>query len=246
MALVAPALLAADFARLGEALQMVEAADCQMVHIDVGDGHFSRDVTVGQPVIESIRKATRLELDLHLLIERPERYVAEFVQAGADRLAVHPESTPHLYHTLKLIRGSGAKAGVALGPGAPLSSVSDVLRDVDFLNIMTADPDWGPDSATGSKERELIPAQLDKLDQAFELRKQLGLRFELQVEGGLTRQNIEQVTRAGADILVGGFDIFHSQDPLARLKDLIRAGSCSHGGRPGESESSARGVSTTS
>jgi ribulose-phosphate 3-epimerase len=215
-----------------------------MVHVDIGDGHFTRDVTVGQPVIESIRKATRLELDLHLLIERPERYVAEFVQAGADRLAIHPESTPHVYHTLKLIRGSGARAGVVLGPGTPLSSVSDVLRYVDFLNIVTADPAWGPDSAAGSKERELIPAQLDKLDQAFELRKQLGLHFELQVEGGLRRQNIEQVTRAGADILVGGFDIFDSQDPLATLKDLVRAGSGSHDGQPGGSESSARGIST--
>ena len=212
-----------------------------MVHIDVGDGHFTSDVTVGQPVIESIRKATRLELDLHLLIERPERYVAEFVQVGADRLAIHPESTPHVYRALKLIRHSGAKAGVALGPGTPLSLVSDVLWDLDFLNILTEEPDWGPEPAPDSKERELIPAQFAKLDQAFELRKQLGLHFELQVEGNLTLQNIEPVIRAGADILVGGFDIFVSQDPLARLRDLIRTASCSHPGQPGESESSAGG-----
>src|SRR5215472_13785719 len=107
MALIAPALLAANFARLGEALRTVEAAGCRMVHVDVADGHFTNDVTVGQPVIESIRKATRLDLDLHLLIERPERFVSEFVQAGANRIAVHPESTPHPYHALNLIRRSG-------------------------------------------------------------------------------------------------------------------------------------------
>src|SRR5580700_6656182 len=106
MPLIAPALLAADFARLGESLGIIEAAGCRMVHLDVGDGHFFRDVTFGQPVVESIRKATRLEMDIHLLIERPERYIADFAHAGADRLAVHPESTPHLWRTLDLIRKS--------------------------------------------------------------------------------------------------------------------------------------------
>jgi len=245
MALIAPALLAANFARLGEALRALEAAGCRMVHVDVADGHFTSDVTVGQPVVESIRKATRLELDLHLLIESPERYVPEFVQAGADRIAVHPESTPHLYHALKLIRRSGAKAGVALGPGTPLSSISELLRDLDFLNILTADPDDA--LASCSEEHELIPAQLDKLDQVVRLRRQLALRFEVQVEGGVTGVNVEDVARAGADILVSGFDIFHSQDPSARLADLIRAASrpaavdCS-----GESQSFAGGASTVS
>jgi len=246
MALVAPALLAADLARLGEALRMVEAAGCRLVHIDVGDGHFSREVTLGQPVVESIRKATRLGLDVHLLIERPERYVAEFVQAGADRIVVHPESTPHLYGTLKLIRASGARAGVALAVGTPLSSISDLLRDVDFLNILTAEPDWGPEPASGSKESELIPAQLDKLHQVCQLRERLGLCFELQAEGGLTAQNIKDVAQTGADILVAGFDIFDSQDPLARLRDAIRAASCSHPGMPAESESSPGGISPVS
>ncbi|HXJ92174.1 MAG TPA: ribulose-phosphate 3-epimerase [Terriglobia bacterium] len=246
MAFVAPALLAADLARLGEALRMIEAAGCRMVHIDVGDGHFARDVTVGQPVIESIRKATRLELDLHLLIERPERYVAEFVQAGADRLAIHPESTPHPHYALKLIRSSGAKAGVALAVGTPLNSISDLLPDVDFLNILTAEPDWGPKPASGSKESELIPAQLDKLSQICQLRERLGLHLELQVEGGLTAWNIKEVAQTGADILVARFDIFDNQDPLARLRDAIRAASCDRPGTPVESESSAGGISSIS
>ncbi len=246
MALIAPALLAADLARLGEALRTVEAAGCRMVHIDVGDGHFTSDVTMGQPVIDSIRKATRLELDLHLLIERPERYVAEFVQAGANRVSIHPESTPHLYRALRLIRRSGAKAGVALGPGTPLDLVSEVLPETDFLSILTADTDGQPDVARGSGEDELIPAQLDKLEAAVELRKQRGLRFELQVEGGFTRQNIERVARAGADILVGGFDIFVSLDPLARLTDLMRAASCADRGQPRECERRAEGISTVS
>src|SRR5215472_10944555 len=141
MVLIAPALLAADFARLGEALRSVEAAGCRMVHLDVADGHFSRDVALGQPVVESIRKATRLELDVHLLIDRPERYIADFARAGADRLAVHPESTPHLWRTLESIRQAGVKAGIALQPGCPLSLVSDLLTQVDFLSILMADPE---------------------------------------------------------------------------------------------------------
>jgi ribulose-phosphate 3-epimerase len=244
MALVAPALLAADFARLGEALRTVEASGCQMVHIDVGDGHFANEVTVGQPVIESIRKATRLELDVHLLIERPERYVQEFVDAGAGRIAVHPESTQHLYHTLKLIRRSGAKAGVALGQGTPIGSISDILRDLDFLNVLTADPEWS--LASGAEDQEPLTVQLDKLHQAFKVRERLGLRFELQVEGGVTRANAEDVTRAGADILVCGSDIFHSRDPLAALTELIRAASRAGDGKPGESALSAGGISTVS
>jgi ribulose-phosphate 3-epimerase len=246
MALIAPALLAADFARLGEALRTVEAAGCRMIHIDVADGHFTGDVTVGQPVVESIRKATRLELDLHLLIERPERYVQEFVHAGANRLAVHPESTPHLYRTLKVIRRSGARAGVALGPGIPLDSLSDVLRDFDFLNILTADPDHGPGLASSEAEPELIRTQLDKVGQAFKLRERLGLSFELQVDGGLKRENIEDVISIGADILVCGFDIFHSQDPLARLTDLTRAASRFKNAYGGESRLSTGGTPANS
>jgi len=246
MALFAPALLAADFARLGEALRTVETAGCRMVHIDVADGHFTADVSVGQPVIESIRKATRLELDLHLLIERPERYVQEFVQAGADRLTVHPESTPHLYHALKLIRRSGAKAGVAVGPGVPLGSVSDVLRELDLLNILIAEPGWWPAPGSGSQEDELIPAQLEKVDQASALRAELGLTFELQVEGGLTPGNVADFAKAGADILVGGSDIFHSLDRLTRLTDLIREASRADHGRPGASQLSPGGCSTIS
>lgn len=232
MALIAPALLAADFARLGEALAIVEAAGCRMVHLDVGDGHFSRDVMLGKPLVESIRKASKLELDVHLLIERPERYVNDFVQAGAHRLAVHPESTPHLWRTLDLIRKAGAKAGIALQPGSPLSLVSELLAEVDFLDILTADPESECDSSERARQPDTMGAGVNKLREACRTREGQGLRFELQAEGGIGPDNVAKIARAGADILVSGFAIFQEGQPAARLKDLIAAADSSGGPEP--------------
>lgn len=213
MALIAPALLAADFANLGDALRAVKGAGCRMVHVDAGDGHFTMEITVGQPVIGSIRKATDLELDVHLLIEEPERYVADFAGAGANRLAVHPESTAHLYQTLRMIQRAGVKAGVALEPGTPIGRVSDLLPVMDFLTILSAEP--------GVEEGEFIPASLDKLEEARRLRERMGLDFELEVEGGVGLQNVKELGQAGADILVAGSAIFASDDPAGRLAELL-------------------------
>lgn len=214
MALIAPALLAADFARLGETLETVKAAGARRVHIDAADGHFAPEITVGQPVIESIRKATALELDVHLLIERPERYVADFARAGADRLAVHPESTAHLHRVLSLIRRSGAKAGVALELGTPVSGVSQVLEELDFLMILMSDRGVAPD--------QLTPSGLEKVRRACRLRRERGLEFELEAEGDIGPENVEELIKAGADILVTGSAIFQSQEPRAQLAELIR------------------------
>jgi ribulose-phosphate 3-epimerase len=245
MALIAPALLAADFARLGEALRIVEAAGARRIHIDVADGHFAHELTVGQPVFESIRKATRLELDLHLLIERPERYVSDF--AGARRIAVHPESTPQIHRVLDVVRRQGIQPGVSLMPGTPLDSVADVLDEVDFVSVLAADPVFGPDFepsfedvpdlAAGARDpsprrASLGPSLLGlrKVRQAARMREDRGLRFEIQVEGGLRVEHLQEWAAAGADILVGGFAIFDTDDPAARLKDLIRrAEACSSG-----------------
>lgn len=230
MALIAPALLAADFARLGEALRTFEAAGCRRCHIDVADGHFAQEVTIGQPVFESIRKATTLELDLHLLIERPERYIGDF--AGADRIAVHPESTPQLHRAVDLVRRHGSRPGVALLPGTPVETVADVLDEVDFISILAADPVFGPrsDMAAAQPAGTLAALGLRKVTQAARIRAERGLPFEVHVEGGLRAEQLQNWVAGGADILVGSFAIFDTDDPAATLRDLARrAESCSFG-----------------
>jgi ribulose-phosphate 3-epimerase len=217
MALIAPSLLAADFARLAEALDIIREARASMVHVDVMDGHFVPDISVGQPVIESLRRATDLTLDVHLLIERPERYAAEFVEAGADRVAIHAEATPQLHRALDLIRNGGAKAGVALNPGTPLEAVTEVLGDIDFMNVLAADPSL--------RERAFIARSIAKICAAARAREEGRLNFAIQVEGGIGGHLIEEIVQAGADILVAGFAIFHNDDPKAQLSGMIRQAS---------------------
>jgi ribulose-phosphate 3-epimerase len=214
MALIAPSLLAADLARLGEELETIKATGASLVHVDVMDGHFVPDITVGQPVVASLRKATDLVLDVHLLIERPERYVADFVEAGADRLSVHIEATPHLHRALDLIRGRGAKAGVALNPATPIESLAEVWGEIDFVNVLTADP--------ALDEAAFIPASVAKVRAASQAREKHRLGFALQVEGGVTAANLEELARAGADILVVGSAIFKSVDPQTQLSTMMR------------------------
>jgi ribulose-phosphate 3-epimerase len=159
MVLIAPSLLAADFARLGEALHLIKEAGASMVHVDVMDGHFVPDISVGQPVVRSLRKATDLVLDVHLLIERPERYVSEFVEIGADRIAIHAEATTNLHKVLNVIRAGGAKAGLALNPSTAVESVSDSLEEIDYLLILSADLGFAiPRSSPGRSARFKPPA----------------------------------------------------------------------------------------
>ena len=223
MAMIAPALLAADFARLGDALRIFEAAGCRRCHIDVADGHFARELTIGQPVFESIRKATRLELDLHLLIERPERYIADF--ASADRIALHPESTPQFHRALDLVRRQGARPGVALLPATPLEAAAEVLDEVDFVSILARDPVFGPDSGhtpvPGDRDRDAPALGLRKVGRAVQIRAERSLRFEVHAECGVRAEHLKEWAQAGADILIGGFDIFATVEPEARLRDLI-------------------------
>jgi len=213
MVLIAPSLLAADFARLGEALQLFKEAGASMVHVDVMDGHFVPDISVGQPVIKSLRKATDLVLDLHLLIERPERYAPEFVELGADRLAVHAEATPNLHKVLGLIRSGGAKAGLALNPSTAVESVSDALGEIDYLLILSAD--------LGFANSPYLPRTLSKVQTACALRGEKRLDFAIQVEGSILQEQVAALAQAGADILVADSDIFQ-RDPKSRLADMIR------------------------
>jgi len=214
MALIAPALLAADFARLGDALRSIKDAGASMVHVDVMDGHFVEDISVGQPVVRSLRKATDLTLDLHLLVERPERYVAEFLAAGADRLAVHLEATTRLHDILEVIRTQGAKAGIALNPSTPVDSIVDLVGEFDYLSILSSDP--------GLSERSFIPGSLEKVRAAATLRDQRRADFAIQVEGGIRVEHMEALLQAGADILVAGSAIFNTEDPKARLGEMLR------------------------
>ncbi|MBZ5542184.1 MAG: ribulose-phosphate 3-epimerase [Acidobacteriia bacterium] len=214
MALIAPSILAADFARLGEALEVIKAAGASLVHVDVMDGHFVPEISAGLPVLASLRKATDLTLDVHLLIERPERYAERFVDAGADRIGIHAEATPHVRRVLEQIRGRGAKAGVAVNPSTPLEALDEVLGEVDFLNVLTAE--------ASLREQPFIPASTAKLRAAAQMRADRRLDFAIQAEGGIGPEKIESLVRAGADILVAGSAIFDSVDPRARLSEMIR------------------------
>jgi ribulose-phosphate 3-epimerase len=227
MPLVAPALVSADFARLGEALEMARAAGARMIHIDVADGHFVPDLTMGQPVIARLRRATDLELDVHLLVERPERYVAEFVNAGADKVCVHAEATPHLYRTLDTIRKRGAKAGVALNPATPVESIVDVLYDLDFLSTLCADLA----SNAGLGEQTFLPASKHKIRKVADLRGSCRLDFAIQAEGGIGPWNMGPLIDAGADILVTGSAIFQDDSPKSQLSEIIRRASETPGRR---------------
>jgi ribulose-phosphate 3-epimerase len=217
MALIAPSLLAADFARLGEALRLIKEAGASMVHVDVMDGHFVPEITVGQPVIRSLRQATDLVLDLHLLVERPERYVQEFVESGADRIAIHAEATPNLHKALGLIRARGAKAGLAVNPSTTLESVTDVLEDIDYLLILSAD--------LGFPHSSFIPRTVDKVQRAGALRAERRKDFLIQVEGSIGLEQVAELQRAGADILVAGSAIFQEDTPGGRLTEMMRLAS---------------------
>jgi len=213
MVLISPSLLAADFSRLGEALKIIAEAGASMVHVDVMDGHFVPDISVGQPVIKSLRKATELVLDVHLLIERPERYVLEFVEMGADRLAIHAEATPNLHRALGMIRAGGAKAGLALNPCTAVESVTDALGEIDFLLILSGD--------VGISDSPFLPQTLAKVRAACATRGERRLDFAIQVEGGIRQEQIELLAQAGADILVAGSNIFQ-EDPQAGLRDMMQ------------------------
>jgi ribulose-phosphate 3-epimerase len=214
MALIAPSLLAADFARLGEALRTIKDAGAGIVHVDVMDGHFVEDISVGQPVIRILRKATDLTLDLHLLIERPERYVGEFLAAGADRLSVHIEATTRLHQVLNVIRKQGVQAGVALNPSTPVDSIVDLVGEFDYLSILSSDP--------GLSEGTFIPRSAEKVRIAASLRDARRADFVIQVEGGIRVEHMERLVQAGADILVAGSAIFNNENPKARLGEILR------------------------
>jgi len=215
MALIYPSLLAVDFARLGEGLEAIRRAGGSAVHIDVCDGHFAPGITVGLPVIRRVRSATVMTLDVHLLVERPERFVADFIEAGADRLAVHPESTYDLYRVVRLIRAKGAEAGAALNPGTPVGAVEDVWGEIDFVTVI---------SAKGGKG-DFLPNAVEKVRLACETRNRLQARVAVQAEGGINTEQVLELMEAGAEILVPDASLFKYANWEEQFGELARQAS---------------------
>ena len=211
---IIPSILSADMARLAEEMGAVKAGGAAMIHVDVMDGHFVPNITIGPPVVSSLRRATDLLLDVHLMIENPDSYVPEFIRAGADQVSVHQEAVTHLDRTLNLIRSSGAEAGVAINPATPVETLSAVLEIVDFVLVMSVNPGFGGQS--------FIPYTLKKVQQLDQLRRERGLEFQIEVDGGLTPENVAEVVRAGADWIVAGSSVFHSKNPRAAVEQMRR------------------------
>jgi ribulose-phosphate 3-epimerase len=210
---IAPSILAADFAALGNAIGAVERAGVSMLHVDVMDGHFVPNISIGVPVVASLRKATQLTLDVHLMIEQPERYIQAFAGAGADMISVHQEATPHLDRTLAMIREHGCRAGAVVNPSTPVSMLFDVLGKLDYALIMSVNPGFGGQA--------FIPNACEKIRQLRQVRDQRGLEFRIEVDGGIGPDNVVEVTRAGAQILVAGTSVFHTPDPSAAVRSML-------------------------
>jgi ribulose-phosphate 3-epimerase len=220
---ILPSILSADFARLGEQVAAVEKAGCRMLHVDVMDGHFVPNLTIGPPVVASLHKATRLTLDVHLMITDPDRYAPLFIEAGADQISVHQEACPHLDRTLKMIQGLGVRAGVVLNPATPLATLDQVLEFVDFVLIMSVNPGFG-----GQK---LIPYTLEKVRRLAAQKRERGLKFAIEIDGGVTLGNVAEVVKAGVDWVVAGSAIFGAGDPagaFAEMRQLAHAAGMVH------------------
>lgn len=210
--LLAPSLLSADFTRLGEALAMIERAGAGVAHVDVMDGRFVPNITIGMPVVQAMRGATKLPLDCHLMIVEPLRYAVEFVKAGADWVSVHQEADPHLHRTLHGIRDAGAKAGVVLNPSTPVETLTDLVGAFDFVLLMSVNPGFGGQS--------FIPRVLDKVRRLDAIRSERKAPFLIEVDGGVGMKNAKDLVAAGADVLVAGNAVFKAPDPAAAIAEL--------------------------
>jgi ribulose-phosphate 3-epimerase len=214
---LAPSILSADFARLGEQIDEVARAGADYIHIDVMDGHFVPNITIGAPVVASIRRVTSLPLDVHLMIEHPERYISDFVKAGADIITVHIEASPRLLNTIRAIKELGVKAGVSLNPPTPLSALDKFIRYVDLVLIMSVNPGFGGQS--------FIPETLPRIENMRKILNDRGLSAELEVDGGINADNAPDIVKAGADVLVAGNSVFRAEDGISgamqRLREVV-------------------------
>jgi ribulose-phosphate 3-epimerase len=212
---IAPSILSADFRRLGEQIAMVEQAGASYIHVDVMDGHFTPNLTVGPFIVEWVRKATKLPIDAHLMIENPDNFIGAFAGAGANMISVHPEATYHLDRTLNHIRQAGCRAGVVLNPATPLAMIEEVIAEVDYVLLMSVNPGFGG--------QRFIPSSLDKLRRLRDLIRMKFSPARIEIDGGVAAGNAAEVVAAGAEILVAGSAVFGAENPAEALKILLRA-----------------------
>jgi ribulose-phosphate 3-epimerase len=210
MGKIAPSILSADFSRLGEEVRAVEQAGADYVHIDVMDGHFVPNITIGPVIVEAVHGVTDLLLDVHLMISNPDDFIDDFVRAGADILTVHAEASHHLHRSIQHIRNAGVKPGVSLNPASPLDMIEYVLDDVDMVLLMTVNPGFGG--------QDFIPEVIPKIERLRKMIDKRGLDIELEVDGGIGLETINRVSSAGADVFVAGSAIYHSDDYAATIR----------------------------
>ena len=213
---IAPSILSADFTRLADEIRAVEQGGATILHVDVMDGQFVPNITIGIPVVKSIRKATKLTIDCHLMIEEPGRYAVEFVKAGADMVSVHVEADIHLHRTLTAIREAGARAGVAINPATPLAALEEAIHFADFILLMSVNPGFG-----GQK---FIPTSLDKLRRLRQMIDSRELKTRIEIDGGIDSENILRVVESGAEIIVAGSAVYGKEDPIEAVKELLEKG----------------------
>ena len=212
---IAPSILSADFSRLGEQIKTVERAGASLLHVDVMDGRFVPNITVGLPVVKAISRATQLPIDAHLMIVEPARYVESFVEAGAQMVSIHIEADPHAHRTLTAIRAAGAQAGIAINPATSLSALEEAIRFVDFVLVMSVNPGFGG--------QEFISSSLDKVRRLRKMLDERGSKARIEIDGGIDQDNVAEVAGAGAEIIVSGSAIFGAPDPAVALRELREA-----------------------
>lgn len=212
---IAPSILSADFSKLGEQIQAVERGGASLLHVDVMDGHFVPNITVGLPVVRSISRSTVLTIDAHLMISQPGRYAEQFVSAGAQMVSVHIEADAHIHRTLMVIKAAGALAGVVVNPATPISQLEEALPFADYVLVMSVNPGFGG--------QEFIPTAIDKVRRLRRMLDERGLSTRIEIDGGIDRENIAEVVAAGAEIIVAGSAIFGTDDVEAAVRELREA-----------------------
>jgi len=212
---LAPSILSADFARLAEQIQAASEGGASLIHVDIMDGHFVPNMTIGPPVVRSLRKATKLPLDCHLMIENPDQFIPEFADAGADWISVHQEACRHLDRTLHLIKSHDCLAGVVINPATPVETLSEVLDIVDYVLVMSVNPGFGA--------QEFIPNSIHKIKRLARIREERRLNYRIEVDGGISTVTVGDVARAGVEILVAGNAVFGHGDPTTNAQKLLKA-----------------------
>ena len=212
---LAPSILSADFARLGEQVRAAADGGASVIHVDIMDGHFVPNLTIGPPVVKSLRKATKLPLDCHLMIENPDEFIPIFAEEGIDWISVHQEACRHLNRTLHLIKSHNCLAGVVINPATPVETLSEVLDIVDYVLVMSVNPGFGA--------QQFIPSTLHKMRRLAEIRSQRGLQYRIEVDGGVSLETVTDVVRSGAEILVAGNAVFGNGDPKRNAEALLKA-----------------------